>query len=279
MKRNAASPLRGRWRRMLGLTWLDDDDTIVPNAAKVQSPAPALDESATGVSFIWPRDTDLTREQIEVAVGDRAAAAPSPTLDAGRTVETTAHDAPPPQVWTYEVVEAVAEQAHVAWSGWTRWMIDVWSPEAVARWERQIATPYADLSESEKESDRKEARAYLAAIDRASVAPRPQRDAADWIERAQPGSTVVLGGIVGTQDKDGSTVVWSDGPAVYGHGETAGAAMRDYAESVVDVRDIQRRYGDAFDGKAAIRQQQAHAERGDAGDGHEPPPDYDVWSR
>lgn len=230
-----------------------------------------------GVSFAWPQDTNLTRAQIRIAMRGSVASPSQP--EAGRPVETTAHDAPPPQVWTYEVVEAVAEQAHVAWSGWTRWMIDVWSPEAVARWERQIATPYADLSESEKESDRKEARAYLAAIDRASVAPRPQRDAADWIERAQPGSTVVLGGIVGTQDKDGSTVVWSDGPAVYGHGETAGAAMRDYAESVVDVRDIQRRYGDAFDGKAAIRQQQAHAERGDAGDGHEPPPDYDVWSR
>jgi hypothetical protein len=82
---------------MLGLTWLDDDDTIVPNAAKVQSPAPALDESATGVSFIWPRDTDLTREQIEVAVGDRAAAAPSPTPGAGRTVETAALNAPRPE--------------------------------------------------------------------------------------------------------------------------------------------------------------------------------------
>ena len=90
---------RGRWRRMLGLTWLDDDDAIVPNAAKVQSPAPALDESATGVSFTWPRDTDLTPEQMQIAVGDRAAAAPSPTPGAGRTVETTAHDAPRPQLW------------------------------------------------------------------------------------------------------------------------------------------------------------------------------------
>jgi hypothetical protein len=109
---------------------------------------------------------------------------------------------------------------------------------------------------------------------------REQMEIAEtWIERATPGNTPVLGGIVGTQDADGSTVVWSDGPAVYGHGETAGAAMRDYAESVVDVRDIQRRYGDAFDGKAAIREQLAHAERGDAGDGHEPPPDYEVWAR
>ena len=90
---------RGRWRRMLGLTWLDDDDAIVPNAAKVQSPAPALDESATGVSFTWPRDTDLTPEQMQIAVGDRAAAALSPTPGAGRTVETTILNAPRLNDW------------------------------------------------------------------------------------------------------------------------------------------------------------------------------------
>jgi len=69
--------------------------------------------------------------------------------------------------------------------------------------------------------------------------------AADWIARARPGNTPILGGMVGTRDADGSTVVWSDGPAMYGHGETPGAAMRDYAECMVDVRDIQQRYGDA----------------------------------
>ena len=51
------------------------------------------------VSFSWPRDTDLTREQIEIAMRDGEAAAPPAQPDAGRTVETTAHDAPRLNDW------------------------------------------------------------------------------------------------------------------------------------------------------------------------------------
>ena len=58
-------------------------------------------------------------------------------------------------------VQALAEIAHASWAGWARWMIDQWSPDSVARWERQIATPYANLTEQEKESDRVEARRYV----------------------------------------------------------------------------------------------------------------------
>jgi hypothetical protein len=36
--------------------------------------------------------------------------------------------------------------------------------ELVVRWERQIATPYADLSDVEKESDREQVREYLPVI-------------------------------------------------------------------------------------------------------------------
>lgn len=67
--------------------------------------------------------------------------------------------------------EALAAYAHEAWSGWmnylfskgepwqmasggTGWLIPAW---AVERWQRQAATPYADLPDSEKESDRLEA--------------------------------------------------------------------------------------------------------------------------
>lgn len=61
-----------------------------------------------------------------------------------------------------ETIERLAEIAHESWAGWMRWQ---WAPERtpedLERWRRQAATPYADLSEREKESDRVEARKYL----------------------------------------------------------------------------------------------------------------------
>ena len=74
-----------------------------------------------------------------------------------------------------ELREDLAEYAHDAWAGWmkymfskgeiisgtdsegkafTRCVIPTW---AVERWMRQMNTPYAELPESEKESDRDEA--------------------------------------------------------------------------------------------------------------------------
>lgn len=82
--------------------------------------------------------------------------------------------------------EQLAEYAHEAWSGWMRymlskgeyidategdqagehWLMPAWG---VTRWERQMKTPYADLPESEKESDRAEADKMLA-ITQANIA-------------------------------------------------------------------------------------------------------------
>lgn len=66
-----------------------------------------------------------------------------------------------------ELREDLAELAHEQWSGWMEYLfsksefkidgtviIPVW---AVERWLRQMNTKYSDLSEKEKESDRKEA--------------------------------------------------------------------------------------------------------------------------
>lgn len=68
-------------------------------------------------------------------------------------------------------VERLANHAHVSWSGWMRYLFQksiknddgsVTIPIGlVERWEGQIATDYTDLSESEKESDREEARRAL----------------------------------------------------------------------------------------------------------------------
>lgn len=64
--------------------------------------------------------------------------------------------------------EALAAYAHEAWSGWMKYLFskctfgsvmgDAHIPSwLVDRWQRQLQTPYVDLPEEEKESDRAEA--------------------------------------------------------------------------------------------------------------------------
>lgn len=62
--------------------------------------------------------------------------------------------------------ERLAAYAHEAWSGWMRYMFEkgseveghiVLMPNEVERWKQQMNTPYKDLPEQEKASDRVEA--------------------------------------------------------------------------------------------------------------------------
>lgn len=82
--------------------------------------------------------------------------------------------------------EALAEYAHEAWSGWMKYLfskcdqtgntyatIPIW---AVRRWQRQMNTPYVELPEEEKESDRAEADKMLAIMGRATLHARPKED-------------------------------------------------------------------------------------------------------
>jgi len=72
------------------------------------------------------------------------------------------------------VVERLAALEHERWSHWQRYMHSkgerrsdgslVVPAELVLRWEEQMATSYAALSESEKESDREQVRRYLPLI-------------------------------------------------------------------------------------------------------------------
>jgi hypothetical protein len=73
-----------------------------------------------------------------------------------------------------ETKEKLADYAHEAWAGWMRHLFEL-SDEVcdgtvripsglVDRWKRQVRTPYADLPEEEKESDRKEADRMLTII-------------------------------------------------------------------------------------------------------------------
>ena len=96
--------------------------------------------------------------------------------------------------------EALAALEHQQWAHWTRHMLEVLRPaidaglsipranerllsmghargramhprwraieDALSRWERQISTPYADLTEKEKDSDREWVDKVLAALGR-----------------------------------------------------------------------------------------------------------------
>lgn len=74
--------------------------------------------------------------------------------------------------------EKLAALAHESWSGWMQYLFNrtqrssrlapghecVISHEDAKRWQRQMNTPYADLPESEKASDRAEADKMLAVL-------------------------------------------------------------------------------------------------------------------
>lgn len=73
-----------------------------------------------------------------------------------------------------ELLERLAEVEHERWSHWQRYMHSkaIRQPdgalliptEFVQQWERQLATPYSELSDKEKESDREQVRKYLPVI-------------------------------------------------------------------------------------------------------------------
>lgn len=73
-----------------------------------------------------------------------------------------------------DLTEDLADLAHCQWTGWMEYLFEksmqnedgtVTIPKwAVSRWKRQIITPYKDLPDEEKESDREEARRVLGVI-------------------------------------------------------------------------------------------------------------------
>ena len=74
------------------------------------------------------------------------------------------------------LLDSLAENAHVSWAGWTKWMLAKWNDTHSSgerfpdRWARQIATTYDLLSEQEKDSDREEARQIIVIIRQALAA-------------------------------------------------------------------------------------------------------------
>lgn len=80
----------------------------------------------------------------------------------------------PTAVELEQLTEVLANIEHERWAHWQRYLHDhcVRAPDGslvipadlVARWEHQIACPYSNLSESEKNSDRDQVRRYLPII-------------------------------------------------------------------------------------------------------------------
>lgn len=72
------------------------------------------------------------------------------------------------------IVEELASIEHERWAHWQQYLHGkgirqpdgslLLPAELVSRWEAQIGTPYADLSEGEKQSDREQVHRYLPRI-------------------------------------------------------------------------------------------------------------------
>lgn len=83
--------------------------------------------------------------------------------------------------------ERLAALCHTQWSGWMKYLFGkcglavnagtVIPPWAVERWHRQMVTPYAELSEEEKDSDRAEADRFIALL--SSLSPVPAAPSAE----------------------------------------------------------------------------------------------------
>jgi len=73
-----------------------------------------------------------------------------------------------------ELIEQLAALSHEQWSGWMKYLFSVSGVdidkethiprEYTLRWLRQMDTPYAELSEIEQKSDRKEAERMLEVV-------------------------------------------------------------------------------------------------------------------
>jgi hypothetical protein len=73
-----------------------------------------------------------------------------------------------------QLVDELAAIEHERWAHWQRYVHDhcerqqdgslVIPAELAARWEAQIETPYVELTEREKDSDREQVRRYLPTI-------------------------------------------------------------------------------------------------------------------
>ena len=72
-----------------------------------------------------------------------------------------------------ELIEKLADIEHQRWSDWHKHCRKNWTPENIARWDRQAETPYGQLSINEQDSDKREVNRYLPTVIEYLNPPRP----------------------------------------------------------------------------------------------------------
>lgn len=65
---------------------------------------------------------------------------------------------------TQKVIESLSDYMHKVWANWADYQMNNSSDDNVKRWKAQIKIDYKDLSEIDKEKDRKFAREILSII-------------------------------------------------------------------------------------------------------------------
>lgn len=91
-------------------------------------------------------------------------------------MDSVVSDIPDGSAVAPDLLERLADREHERWSRWMRYLFSCGASKAdgsfrlnestVERWKRQMNTPYSQLTEAEKESDRKEAREILETLGR-----------------------------------------------------------------------------------------------------------------
>ena len=140
------------------------------------------------------RDDEKKRDELDMAgpsdidkvVTDEPEEDPEFAPDANMTIKDQEGDVPLEPGVAVDVegdprVETLADAAHTAWSGWMEYLFGkavenedgslTIPADQAQRWKRQAATSYAELSDEEKESDREEARKYIAVLDGSDEEP------------------------------------------------------------------------------------------------------------
>jgi hypothetical protein len=88
-----------------------------------------------------------------------------------------------PKVQSRQLREALAELAHEQWAGWMESLFQIYDGKhpqwnwngSCQHWRKQVDTPYAELSEEEKDSDRREADRMLDVFSRFGLLDVPKK--------------------------------------------------------------------------------------------------------